>query len=75
MRGKKRRLPARQQPPKPLGGGGDHKALADIGIAVDLVGVCVMGVVLGNPPAETQSTAGIALAGAKPIAGVYRTDK
>ena len=56
----KRRLPARQQPPKPLGGGGDHKALADIGIAVDLVGVCVMGVVLGNPP--------VALAGAKPIA-------
>src|SRR5271167_1026716 len=31
-----------------------YQALSDVGVTSDLVGVCVMGVVLGNPPAEAQ---------------------
>jgi hypothetical protein len=54
-------LPACEQPleaaaswGKPVGRCEDYEALTDVGVAADFVGVCVMGVVLGDPPAEAH---------------------
>ena len=56
IRGKKSGACRPRQPPRetsttpgsPVAGGRHHEAFADVGVAADLVGMCVMGVVLGD---------------------------
>src|SRR5271170_5793101 len=57
----KLRLPACEEPRdaaasrgKPIDRWADDETLTDVGVATDLVGVCVVGTMLGNPPAEAH---------------------